>query len=351
MDQAAPVGSADPGTRDRPGRPAAGTTDAPSTDGSEQGAALSGRGLSRFAPQLMYAAARMYYLQDATQAEVAAKLGLSRATVSRVLSEARRAGIVRIEVMPPPRQDDAVAEELAAALGLARVHLASVPPRMAPGAALAPALSAALTEVNLAPGEVLLVASGRTIYEAAQAELPRLPGVQVVPTVGGQDEPEPWYQANEIARQVAAKIGGSPVFLYAPALPGPELYERLVHDPAIRRVFDLWEMARCAVLGIGAPTLRRPSLPNFVPTDAGRLAESVGDVCYRFYDSAGQPLPWPGSERLIATGLQTLRHVPVRIAAAVGAEKVPGIVAGSRAGHFTVLVTDPPTAAAVLATL
>lgn len=173
----------------------------------------------------------------------------------------------------------------------------------------------------------------------------------VVPTVGGQDEPEAWYQANEIARQVALKVGGSPVFLYAPALPGPDLYERLKEDEATKRVFHLWETARCAVLGIGAPTLGRPSLPRFVPTETLALKASVGDVCYRFFDQAGRALAWPGSERLIATDPSVLRQVPVSFAVAVGRTKVPGIIAGARGGYFTDLVTDSPTAAAVLAEL
>lgn len=80
------------------------------------------------------------------------------------------------------------------------------------GVALAPVPSTALTQVGLR-GDVLLVAHGRTVYEAAQTELPRLPGVLVVPTVGGQEKPEARYQTNEITQQVAAKVGGSPVFL------------------------------------------------------------------------------------------------------------------------------------------
>ena len=40
----------------------------------------------------------MYYTDEATQAEVADHLQTSRATVSRLLEEARRQGIVRIEV-------------------------------------------------------------------------------------------------------------------------------------------------------------------------------------------------------------------------------------------------------------
>src|SRR3954447_1114472 len=56
---------------------------------------------SRFDPSMLYAVAKLYYLEDATQAEVAAQLGTSRATVSRLLSEARRQGIVKIQVTAP----------------------------------------------------------------------------------------------------------------------------------------------------------------------------------------------------------------------------------------------------------
>lgn len=308
------------------------------------------RGAGNFSPQVMYDAARLYYERDATQAQIAESLAVSRATVSRILSEARREGIVRIEVVSPTRDDETLlAKELTTLLHLRGVHVVATSSRAPVGATLAPALSEVLRGVGLQPGDVLMVASGRTVYETAQAELPLLRDVLVVPTVGGHDEPEAWYQANEIARQVAAKVGGRPVFLFTPALPSADLHERLVRDPATRRVFALWRRARCAVLGVGAPTLRRPSLPRFVPTDTPALRDSVGDVCYRFYDGGGRALAWPGSERLIATSIRTLRRVPVSIAVAAGSEKVPGILAGARAGYFNHLVTDAATAVAILA--
>jgi DNA-binding transcriptional regulator LsrR (DeoR family) len=60
-------------------------------------------------------------------------------------------------------------------------------------------------------------------------------------------------------------------------------------------------------------------------------------------------LHFPESDRLIATSLETLRQIPVTIAVAVGTEKIPSIVAAARAGWFNTLVTDAPTAAALLA--
>jgi DNA-binding transcriptional regulator LsrR (DeoR family) len=303
---------------------------------------------SRFTPELMYTAASLYYLHDSTQAEIASRLGTSRATVSRLLSEARRQGIVRIAVVPPVANDvGELAGPLADALGLRAVHLAPATAQGYTATAVAPQLSSALSRVGLRAGDVLLASSGRAVYEVAQTTLPSLPGVVVAPMVGGQDEAEAWYQTNEIVRQIAARIGGTPAFLYAPALPGPELYERLVEDPSIRRVLELWQSARCAVVGVGAPPRLRTSLPSFVPAEAVRTA--AGDVCTRFYDDDGVPLHYPGMDRLLATSLKVLQEMPTTIAVAVGSQKVRGIVAGALAGYFHELVTDVPTATALLA--
>ncbi|RDI42020.1 sugar-binding transcriptional regulator [Nocardia mexicana] len=310
-----------------------------------------------FAPSQLYAAAKMYYEEDATQAQVAAKLRVSRATVSRLLSQARRQGIVRIEVRAPHGGEDAdLAATLAEAIGLQQVYLSAPLPAATPakptvevmGSCLAPAVSRALAEVGLVPGDVLLVSSGRTVYEVAQFDLERIPGVLVVPTVGGNDQPEGWYQTNEITRLISTKLGGRPNYLFAPALPGPDLYDTLHADPSIQRVLDLWPKARCALMGVGAPPLLRDDIPQFVPTTAASLRAAVGDVCSRFYDRAGEAVDFPGGERLIAVDLPVLQQIPVGIAVAIGEEKVAPILAGARAGYFNRLVTDPATARQLL---
>lgn len=304
----------------------------------------------RFTPELMYSAASLYYLQDATQVEIADQLGMSRATVSRLLAEARRLGIVRIDVVSPVLGNGTdLAARIAAALHLRAVHVAPYMVRAGTAAGLAPALSSALAAARVGPGDGLLVASGRTIYEAAQAHLPNLPGAVVAPMVGGLDEPEAWYQTNEIVRQLAAKVGGTPVFLYGPALPGPELYERLVEDHSTRRVIELWSSARCALIGVGAPPPLRASLPSFVRASEVRAA--AGDVCTRFFDDDGELIGYPGADRQLAIPLEVLRKVPVRIAVATGPEKVRGILAAARAGYLDELVTDIPTASALMTAL
>lgn len=303
---------------------------------------------SRFPADLLVLAAELYYVENATQAQIAKRLGVSRPTVSRLLTAARRQGIVRIEIVRPSRPDDQLATQVRTALGLREVRVVDTMPGVARLAALAPVVGDALLEVGLNHDDILLVSSGRTIYEVAQAGLPRLAAVRVAPTIGGMSEPEPWYRPNEIARVVAEQVGGRPSFLDAPAMPSDELYRSLRSDASIQRVLAMWEQARCVVMAVGAAPLTRKSLPRFVAQNAPQLSAAVGDVCSRFYDSRGTVVPFTGSDRLMAIDLDTLARVPARIAVAVGEEKVSAIIAGAHAGYFDRLVTDVTTASSLL---
>ena len=179
-----------------------------------------------YPPSVLYRAAKLYYDENATQAEVAAALGTSRTTVSRLLSEARRQGIVQISVVQPqPGAPNDLADRVRMELDLRHVYLSGplpAPSQRGPttgtvGGVLAPAVGRALTAVGFVPGDIMLVSSGRTLYEVAQHHLPHLNGVVVAPTLGGIDQPERWYQTNEIVGLVASKIKGRATYLFAPA--------------------------------------------------------------------------------------------------------------------------------------
>jgi len=302
-----------------------------------------------FTDDLLYRAAFLYYTEDATQAEIAKQLGLSRPTVSRMLAEARARGLVRIEVRRPQRLDtDAIAEQVRQSLGLKRVWVAPDSQSEPPGAALARQVRLALGEAEIGTGDGLLVSPGRTIWEISHYPMPSLPGVIVAPTAGGVDEPEPYYQTNEITRLFAACTGGQPWFLYAPAMPGPELYELLLREPTIQRVLDLWQRARVALLGVGAPLTHRISHPSVLPKLLPEMAASVGDICLRPFDAQGMEIPFPGSDHLVAMPLESLGRLDWGIGVATGTIKASSIIAASLGGYLNALVTDTETAAAIL---
>ena len=296
--------------------------------------------------------ATLYYKDDITQAEIAQRFGMSRPGVSRMLAEARRRGIVRIEIPPlHDTLDEGLAERLCSALGLNRVLLAEESPPAVRGSTLAPVLADALQEVGLRRGSVVVLSTGRTIYETITSQVPSLPGITVVPAVGGQGEPEAWYQANELTRHMANNCGGHPEFLYAPAMPGPQLYATLLDDPATSHVIDLWSKADVALLGIGAPPHTRSTIASDIPLRDPRLASAVGDVCLHFFDIEGKAVDFEGSDRILGTPVSTLKTIPSAIALAVGPDKAPSIVGAARGGYMNELITDSTTALAVLALL
>jgi DNA-binding transcriptional regulator LsrR (DeoR family) len=305
---------------------------------------------TRFAPELLYRAAQLYYLEDANQADIAQQLNTSRTTVSRLLAEARAAGIVRIEVVDPASlRSGQLAADLRRALGLRAAYVTPSDTGRQVGPVLARAVSEALAATDLKAGEALLVSSGATLYAVAQQPLPSLPGVLVAPTVGGVDEPGEPYQTNEIARAIAVKVHGSPVLLYAPLAPSEGLYRMLLEESSTRRVTSLWTDASVALLGIGAPPRTRELRPSVLARDDALLTAAVGDICARPFDGDGHPLPFPGSDRLMAMGLEDLTRVPWSIGVAVGLDKVPAILAAVKAGWVNTIVTDAPTARALLA--
>jgi len=116
-------------------------------------------------------------------------------------------------------------------------------------------------------------------------------------------------------------------------------------------VLDLWGRASCARARCrGRPRLPRQCLhgsfspPTTLAAERGRRHLRP----LRFYDGNGAPLAFPGSERLLLSGLETLRRSSTMIALAKRSREAGQHRAGARAGWLNQLLTDTLTAQGLL---
>ena len=296
---------------------------------------------------MLHTVAKLHYEADLSQVEIARQLGLSTATVSRMLRRARAEGIVRIEVRDP-LVPHGLGARLTEAFGLKLAAVVDRPPDGALATLSAP-LSQTLRDSGLGAGSVLALGWGRTIRAVLEAGLPALPGVEVVPATGGLQQPAPHFQISEFVRAAAGQLQGRPHFLHAPYLPSAEARASFLADPAIRETVALWNSIDVLVVGVGLPHAINP-LEATVATPAERaLTTAQGDVLRHYFDADGRLIPWDGEESLVALSVAQLRKVPLSIAVAADEAKAVSLVGAIRARLVNAVVTDARTANAMLA--
>lgn len=289
---------------------------------------------------LMHTAARMYYIDGIPQVQVARRMQVSTATVSRLLAGARDEGIVRFQV-PDLDEANELGGALADALELKSVRvLDSGQP-----AALATQVSLLLQEARLDSSSVLAIGWGRTVQSVINAGLPVLPDITVIPTMGGTHQTATHFQINEFVRSAAEHTRGNPCFLFAPSIVSPELRAELLNDAATAKVVSLWNEVDAAVLGIGNVQHARTMHDIDIVASSGE--HIAGDVARHYFDANGNVQTWSGSKNLMAISPAQLQRVPLSIGVVVGKDKVRAIIGAARSGMISALVTDIRTAESV----
>ncbi len=294
----------------------------------------------------LHMVAKLHYESDMAQVEIARKLGVSTATVSRLLQRARALGIVRIEVLDLAVPDE-VTGRLVDALRLKRAAVIDTP-STGVLAALAAPLGGLLKEEGLSKDSVIGIGWGRAVREVIQAGLPRIPDIHAVALNGGLQQAAPHFQINEFVRQAAEQLGGTAHFLHAPYLSSIELKDAFLSDPLVRETIGLWDRLDCAIVGIGLPHAINPPEASAATVNERSIGGAVGDVIRHYVDVSGNLLPWEGEGRMIAASVDQLRNVGLSIGVAAMVEKAPGIIGAVRSGMINALVTDTATALAIL---
>lgn len=299
--------------------------------------------------------ARLHYEDRLSQAEIAARLALSVATVSRHLQRAAALGLVETRVASSAYRDFQRETELARRLGL--VSACVVRSGGSPAATehvLAAAAARKLEELAF-PGAVIGVSNGRTLAALArEARRVRHADLDVVTLIGGIGRVESSSDTGEVCRTLADRLGGRAWILPVPAVvESGELAVALRGSGAAAEVFALVHRLSIAAFGIGAMVEGSSTFQHGL-FGAGHLAAmaargAAGSICARFYDGAGAMIHSGQDACTLSIDLDALAGVPTRFAVAFGPEKVGAILAAVRGRLVNHLATDGATADALVA--
>jgi DNA-binding transcriptional regulator LsrR (DeoR family) len=302
--------------------------------------------------------AEMYYLDGLDQRVIADRIRLSRSNVSRLLTEARRRGIVEIRIRRPLGRAQALEAELIETFGIEDARILSSRPGQDPEAALTEvgALAARLLLEDIKDGQVIGVSWGTSLEALVSALSPtRAHAVEVVQLLGGLSWVSSTLSGNRLGQRMADALGGLFTPMLVPAtVVSSALADEFLRQPGVADVIERGRRSDIALVGIGAygggssRMLFESAGLSAAERRAIKHSRAVGDICARLFTIEGEICSLPIDHRIAAIDLESLRQIPRVVGIARGVDKRDGILGALRGNFVDVIVTDEATALAVL---
>lgn len=296
--------------------------------------------------------ARRYYFDGESKSDIAARLGLSRFKVARLLDQARRTGLVRIELDYRGELDLDLSVRVAEAYGLRHCVVVDAPDddEAVLRVGLGRAAARLLTEI-VTPDDVLGLAWARSLM-AMRSSLTRLAPCPVVQLTGALSRPDVDESSIELVRDVARISHGPAYYFYAPMiLPDAATARALRTQPEVARAVSRFPAVTKAVVGIGAWAAGQSTVADAVTDAERREMYELGaraETCGVLLDAEGRPVTTSITGRLIGIDAPGLLAIPDVIALAYGTAKVEAVRAALRGGIATSLITHSSMARRLL---
>ncbi|MFN8564871.1 MAG: sugar-binding transcriptional regulator [Anaerolineae bacterium] len=303
--------------------------------------------------RLMAKVANLYYMENLKQTEIAQRLELSQAGVSRLLKRALDDKIVRITVSTPIGYYPELEEQIRARYHLRDVIVVDNSDENGQLLRNLGAAAAYYLETTVREDEVIGISSwSETLLAMANAMQPlnRMSNTRVIQILGGVGNPNAEAHATQLTRKIAGLVNGRPIMLPAPGIVGSsDSRDILLSDPYIQDTLNQFEDVTLALVGVGGiePSRFLAQSGNVYSTEeleALREQGAVGDVCLRFFDADGQSVASTLDKRVIGMSLEQLKRVRRTVGVAGGERKTAAIRGALLGGWIHVLVTDHATA-------
>lgn len=296
-------------------------------------------------------AAKLYYLSDCSQSEIASVLGVSRPTVSKLLTYAKEEGFARVEIQDPRSESEQLSRLLTKRFGLKSAKV--VWPKSGDPLAAVGEAGAELLQVMVHDGDSIGVTSGHTLYTVGKhlqnGDWSNVEIVQLKGGIGLSNFGESDWNTLAMFRDA---FNAEMVLLPLPAVFKNAKAKVLVaNEPEIARIIEKISQVDIAVFTVGVASENSQLLEQGHYSQNDRewvLGRAIGHICSHWVDAQGRICCPEIDERTVGISLGGLKKIPRRVLVARGMEKVKIISTALNRGIVTDFVTDRLTAEAVL---
>ena len=307
-------------------------------------------------PRIMIDAARLYYERGLTHQQIAAELGVSRIKVTRMLAQARAAGVVEITINAPDEPFADLSERLRDRYGLDLAWIAPALPDADAAREAADESGAEAIETVLASSSLVAIGLSATLGRAIDHVAPRAQEgqgtISFVPMAGGWGGWQRGVNPGELAQRLARRVNGRAYGFPAPLLaPSAEFATTLSAMPEVAGAMEIADSADALLFGVGSLDWQTSQLQDsFSESERAELAAkgAVGDIAARFFDARGVRIDSAVDRRVIGMTLESMRKARRRLLLAHGLQKLEAIRAALSSGMATGFCTDSLTARALL---
>ena len=297
----------------------------------------------------------LHFIEGKKQIEIAETMGISVASVNRIIKQGRDLGMVEITIRSPFQSSFDIAAGLLANTGLVD---AIVAPCSSPDDGLrlkaAGRSAAAYLVDNLQDGMTICISGGKGVSAlVAELDTDRKFDVTVVPATGGV-QGKHYTDVNHLASEMAVKLGGKAFQIHAPMFASsPEERDALMRIRSCEDILDKARNAQIAVVGVGSIHAENSSYFDLTPgvaadIDAIEKSKSESEILAHLLDGAGQLSDYRLNGNLVGMTPEELKRIPFSMGVAAGSTKVEPLISVLRGGYLKQLVTDEMTAISVL---
>lgn len=294
----------------------------------------------------------LYHDRGLTQQEIADRLGMSRSTISRVLTEAERDGIVRVIITQPLPESARLSEALIERYSLAGAIVGAVLDDEPPARAAAASMARRLEGIASSGNVTIATGWGRTIALCAQEARP-LPtsGVMIVDAFG-HTTTDDVTAAVEVSNILSRKFDARVMHVPSPGFaPSSELAHSFMSSPPVTRALAKAKTADVAIVSIGVASMESLLIAEgFMTPDSMTKtidAGAVGEIFGWYFDAQGNSVPVE-SLHPVALSLDDMRTSTRVIGVAGGDEKADAIKGAIATGVLDEIAVDVTLATALL---